>query len=316
MPIPDYQSIMLPLFRLAGDQKEHSLREAVDTLSVQFNLTTQERRALLPNGQQPIFYNRVVWAQTFMYRARLIAPTAQRHFRITRRGFEVLRRNPAKIDVKFLDQFKEFREFRALRGEQAVDTKQVTADKKQVTAEKKEVPIEPEQQPQQSMEQAYRDSRDKAVKELLGYVKGSSLGVISKILVELLTSMGYAGGRKDFIKTIGVMGNERIGLIVKEDPLGFDVIYIQARIADQLVGQTEMESFVASLQRQRAKKGIFVTTSNFSKEAFEYAAQIPHQIVLIHGDLLAQYMIDYDIGVSTLVTYEIKGANPAYFTKQ
>jgi restriction system protein len=316
MPIPDYQSIMLPLLRLAGDQREHSLREAVNTLSVQFNLTTQERRALLPNGQQPIFVNRVVWAQTFMYRAGLLAPTPQRHFRITKRGFEVLRRNPAKIDVKFLDQFKEFREFRALRGEKAVDIKQVTAEKRQVTAEKKEVPIEPEQQPQQSMEQAYRDSRDKAVKELLGYVKGSSLGVISKILVELLTSMGYAGGRKDFIKTIGVMGNERIGLIVKEDPLGFDVIYIQARIGDQLVGHTEMESFVGSLQRQRAKKGIFVTTSNFSKEAFEYAAQIPHQIVLIHGDLLAQYMIDYDIGVSTLVTYEIKGANPAYFTKQ
>lgn len=309
MPIPDYQSVMLPLLRLAGDQQEHSLREAVNTLSVQFNLTGQERRALLPNGQQPIFINRVVWAQTFMYRARLLAPTAQRHFRITRRGFEVLRRNPAKIDVKFLDQFKEFREFRALRGEKAVDTKQVTV-------EKKEVPIESEQPPQQSMEHAYRDFRDKTVRELLGYVKGSSVSVISKILVELLTSMGYAGGRKDFIKTIGKMGNERIGLIVKEDPLGFDVIYIQARIGDQVVGQAEMESFIGSLQRQQARKGIFVTTSNFSKEAFEYAAQIPHQIVLIHGDLLAQYMIDYDIGVSTLVTYEIKGPNPAYFTKQ
>jgi restriction system protein len=330
MPIPDYQSVMLPLLRLAGDQQEHTLREAVDTLSVQFNLTAQERRALLPNGQQLIFVNRVVWALTFMYRARLLAPTPRRNFRITKRGFEVLRRNPAKIDVKFLDQFKEFREFRALRGEKAVDTKQVNAEKKEVVTEKKEVvtekkevvtekkevPIEPEQPPQQSMEQAYRDFREKAVNELLGYVKRSSLSVISKILVELLTSMGYAGGRKDFIKTIGKMGNERIGLIVKEDPLGFDVIYIQATIGDQAVGQAEMESFVASLQRQRAKKGIFVTTSSFSKEAFEYAAQIPHQIVLIHGDLLAQYMIDYDIGVSTLFTYEIKGANPAYFTKQ
>jgi len=316
MPIPDYQSIMLPLLRLAGDQKEHSLREAVDTLSVQFNLTTHDRRALLANGQQPIFFNRVVWAQTFMYRAGLLTPTAKRHFRITRRGFEVLRRNPAKIDVKFLDQFKEFREFRALRGEKAVDTKQVTADKKQATTEEKEVPIEPEQPPQQSMEQAYREFRDNTVKELLAYVKRSSLSVISKILVELLTSMGYAGARKDFIKTIGKMGNERIALIVKEDPLGFEVIYIQARIGDQVVGQPEMERFVGSLQRQRAKKGVFVTTSSFSKEAFEYAAQIPHQIVLIHGDLLAQYMIDYDIGVSTLFTYEIKGANPAYFTKQ
>jgi len=316
MPIPDYQSLMLPLLRLAGDQQEHSLREAVNTLSDQFSLTAQERRALLPNGRQPIFYNRVVWAQTFMHRAGLLAPSAQRHFRITRRGFEVLKWNPAKIDVKFLDQFKEFREFRALRREKAVDTKQVTAEKEEVPADEKQVATEPEQPPHQSMEQAYRDFRNKAVKELLGYVKGSSLSVFGKILVELLTGMGYAGGRKDFIKTIGKMGDERIGLIVKEDPLGFDVIYIQARIGDQLVGQVEMESFVGSLQRQRAKKGIFVTTSSFSKEAFEYAAQIPHQIVLIHGDLLAQYMIDYDIGVSTLFTYEIKGANPAYFTKQ
>jgi restriction system protein len=302
MPIPDYQSVMLPLLRFVGDQQEHSLREAVNTLSDQFNLTVQERRVLLPNGQQPIFYNRVVWAQTFMYKAGLLAPTPRHHFRITRRGFEVLKRNPAKIDVKFLDQFKEFREFRELRRDKAAD--------------KKKVAVEPEQTPQQSMERAYRNFRDKTVKELLHYVKGSSLSLFSKILVELLTRMGYGGGRKDFIKTIGKMGNERIGLIVKEDPLGFDVIYIQARTGDKPVGQAEMERFVGCLQRQRARKGIFVTTSSFSKEAFEYAVRIPGHIVLIHGDLLAQYMIDYDIGVSTLFTYEIKKADSGYFTKQ
>ncbi len=302
MPIPDYQSVMLPLLRFVGDQREHSLREAVSILSDQFNLTVQERRALLPNGQQPIFYNRVVWAQTFMYKAGLLAPTPQRRFHITRRGLEVLKRNPAKIDVKFLDQFPEFREFRELRKEKV--------------AEKQKVSNKLEQTPQQSMERAYQEFRDKTAKELLHHIKGSSLSVFSKILVELLTRMGYAGGRKDFIKTIGKIGNERIGLIVKEDPLGFDVIYIQARKGDKPIDQAEMERFAGSFQKQRARKGIFVTTSSFSKEAFEYAAQIPHQIVLIHGDLLAQYMIDYDIGVSTLFTYEIKAANPAYFTRQ
>ena len=302
MPIPDYQSIMLPLLRFIGDQQAHSLREAVNTLSDQFNLTVQERRALLPNGQQPIFYNRVVWAQTFMHKAGLLAPTSQRHFRITRRGLEVLKRNPAKIDVKFLDQFPEFREFRELRREKAAD--------------KKKVPVELEYTPQQSMERAYQEFRDKTAKEILYYIKGSSLSLFSKILVELLTRMGYAGGRKDFIKTIGKMGNERIGLIIKEDPMGFDLIYIQARIGDKPVNQAEMERFVGSFQKQRARKGIFVTTSSFSREAFEYAIGIPGQIVLIHGDLLAQYMIDYDIGVTTLFTYEIRGADSGYFTKQ
>jgi restriction system protein len=301
MPIPDYQSLMLPLLRFAGDQQEHSLRQALNTLSDQLNLTIQERRVLLPNSRQPIFYNRLEWARVFMFKAGLLAPTPQRHFRITRRGLEVLKTNPAKIDVKFLNQFKEFREFRELTRDRA--------DKKKAAKAR-------EQTPQQSMARAYQDFRDRTVEELLGYVKGSSLSVISKILVELLTGMGYAGGGKGFIKTIGRMGNERIGIIVKEDPLGFDVIYIQATIGDKPVGQAEMERFVRSLQRQQARKGIFVTTSSFLKEAFEYAARIPHHILLIHGDLLAQYMIDYDIGVTTLFTYEIKGANSAYFAKQ
>jgi restriction system protein len=302
MPIPDFQSVMLPLLRFIGDQQEHSLRELVNTLSDHFNLTVQERRALLPNGQQRIFYNRVGWAQIFMYKAGLLAPTPKQYFPITRRGLAVLKRNPSRIDVKFLDQFPEFRQFRELRREKATDQKKAA--------------IEFEQTPQQSMERAYHDFRDKTVKELLYYIKGSSLSLFSKILVELLTRMGYAGGRKDFIKTIGKMGNERIGLIVKEDPLGFDVIYIQARIGDKLIDQAEMERFVGSFQKQRARKGIFVTTSSFSKEAFEYAVRTPGQIVLIHGDLLAQYMIDYDIGVTSLFTYEIKGADSSYFIKQ
>ena len=300
MPIPDYQTVMLPLLRFAGDQQEHSLREAIDTISDKFNLTKQERQALLPNGQQPIFHNRVGWAQTFMKKAGLLTSTRRWHFRITHRRLEVLKQNPKKIDVKFLDQFKEFREFRDLKRERLTD-QTVVATKREKT-------------PEQSLKSAYQILRNELVKQLLQRIKQSPLSLFARVVVELLTKMGYAAGRKDAIEAIRKTGDGRIRLIIKEDLLGLDTTYIQAERLENVVSRTEIRHFIGTLQRQRAKKGISKTTSNFSQEAYEYTVRIGRQLVLIHGDLLAQYMIDYNIGVSPLTTYEIKKVDSDYFT--
>ena len=302
MPIPDYQTVMLPLLRFAGDQQEHSLREAIDTISDKFNLTKQERQALLPNGQQPIFHNRVGWAQTFMKKAGLLTSTRRWHFGITHRRLEVLKQNPKKIDVKFLDQFKEFREFRDLKRERLTD-QTVVATKREKT-------------PEQSLKSAYQILRNELVKQLLQRIKQSPLSLFARVVVELLTKMGYAAGRKDAIEAIRKTGDGRIRLIIKEDLLGLDTIYIQAERLENVVSRTEIRQFIGTLQRQRAKKGISITTSNFSQEAYEYTVRIGRQLVLIHGDLLAQYMIDYNIGVSPLTTYEIKKVDSDYFTNE
>jgi restriction system protein len=302
MPIPDYQTVMLPLLRFAGDQQEHSLREAIDRVSDKFNLTKQERQALLPNGQQPIFHNRVAWAQTFMKKAGLLTSTRRWHFRITHRGLEVLKQNPNKIDVKFLDQFKEFREFRDLKRERLTD-QTVVARKRAKT-------------PEQLLKSAYQTVRNELAKQLLQRIKESPLSLFERVVVKLLHAMGYGGGRRDAIKGVGRTDSDGFGLIIKGDPLGLDTIYIQAERLESVVSRAEIRQFIGALQRQRAKEGIFIATSSFSPEAHEYSVRIDRQIVLIHGDLLAQYMIDYNIGVSPLATYEIKKVDLDYLARE
>ena len=237
-----------------------------------------------------------------MKKAGLLTSTRRWHFRITHRRLEVLKQNPKKIDVKFLDQFKEFREFRDLKRERLTD-QTVVATKREKT-------------PEQSLKSAYQILRNELVKQLLQRIKQSPLSLFARVVVELLTKMGYAAGRKDAIEAIRKTGDGRIRLIIKEDLLGLDTIYIQAERLENVVSRTEIRHFIGTLQRQRAKKGISKTTSNFSQEAYEYTVRIGRQLVLIHGDLLAQYMIDYNIGVSPLTTYEIKKVDSDYFTNE
>ena len=300
MPIPDYQTVMLPLLKFSGDRREHSLREAINTLSNHFNLTEKERQALLPNGQQPIFHNRVAWAQAYLKKASLLRSTRQGYFGITRRGFEVLKQNPEKIDVKFLDQFKEFREFRDLGREKTVEPATVAA--------------KAERMPEEVLETACQSLRKKLAQELLRHIKENSLNMFEKIVLELLAKMGYAGGQKDAIKAIDKTEGARVDFIIKQDPLGLEIICIRAERLGNVIGRPEMRQFVGALQEQRAKKGIFITTSDFSPDAHEYTLRIDRQIALVPGDLLAQYMIDYDIGVSPLATYKTKKIDSDYFT--
>ncbi|MCK4246441.1 restriction endonuclease [Candidatus Bipolaricaulota bacterium] len=303
MTIPDYQSIMLPLLKFAGDQEEHSLRQAIDSLAQEFQLSDEERKQLLPSGQQEVFNNRVAWARTYMKKAGLLDSTRRGYFRITDRGVSVLAKNPSKINVHFLEQFEEFRHFRSLRH------------KKEEKEQRQEAEIQ-ETTPGETLETAYQSLRDDLGNDLLQQIKSSSPSLFEKIVIELLVKMGYGGSRQDAGRAIGKSGDEGIDGIIKEDRLGLDIIYIQAKRWENTVCRPEIQKFAGALQGQRARKGIFITTASFSREAVDYASRIENKIVLIGGERLAQLMIDHNLGVSPMATYEVKRMDSDYFAEE
>ncbi len=302
MSIPDFQSFMLPLLRFTADQQEHSLRETIENLAQTFQLTEQERKALLPSGQQTTFDNRVSWASTHLKKAGLLESTRRSFFRITQRGLDVLSQNPPRIDVKFLEQFPEFVEFRG------------GGKKDKETASEVAMDGNSHQTPEELLEYGYQKIRQDLAQELLNRVKVSPPSFFERLVVELLVKMGYGGSRKDAGEAVGKSGDEGIDGIIKEDRLGLDVIYLQAKRWDSVVGRPEIQKFVGALHGQGAKKGVFITTSNFSNEARDYATRGDSlKIVLIDGQQLAQLMIDYDVGVAKVASYEIKKLDFDYF---
>jgi len=301
MAIPDYQSIMLPLLKFAGDKKEHSIREAIEHIANIFNLSEEERREVLPSGQQYIIDNRVCWTRTYLKKAGLLESTKRSYFKITDLGLEVLQKNPKEISVKFLEQFPQFIEFRNLRKEKGEEEK----EEKNLT-----------QTPQELLEYGYQRIKKDLASELLDFVKKSSPRFFEKLVVELLIKMGYGGSLKDAGEAIGQSGDGGIDGIIKEDKLGLDIIYIQAKRWENVVGSKEVRNFVGSLAGQKANKGVFITTSSFTRDALDYVKTIPHKVILIDGETLAQLMIENDVGVSKITSYDIKKIDSDYFEEE
>ena len=300
MTIPDFQSLMLPLVRYAADGKEYSLREAIETLADEFHLSDAERRELLPSGSQSAFDNRVGWSRTYLKKAGLLSSPRRSYFQITSRGQEVLASNPARINIGFLRQFPEFLEFQ--RG-QSKDSEVSIADGTELIT------------PEESIESAYQRARATLAADLLQTIKDCSPDFFERLVVDLLVRMGYGGTRKDAGRAIGRSGDGGIDGIINEDRLGLDVVYIQAKRWDSTsVGRPEIQKFAGALQGQRARKGIFLTTSTFSKDAQEFVSRIESKIVLMDGETIAQLMIDYGVGVNTVATYELKRVDSDYFT--
>jgi len=301
MAIPDYQSIMLPLLKLLADEQEHFLRDAIETLVEYFNLSEDERKEFLPSGLQPVFANRVGWARTYMKKAGLLESTRRGFFKITQRGMNALKENPPEINVKFLEKYSEFIKFRETRREKEDDA--VLPETENIL----------KQSPEDLLVSGYQKIRQELAEELLSQVKTCSPDFFERLVVELLVKMGYGGSRKDAGKAIGRSGDGGIDGIIKEDKLGLDVIYIQAKRWEGTVSRPEIQKFAGALQGHRAKKGIFITSSHYSKEALDYASKIDNRIVLVDGDALAQLMIDNDIGVSKIASYDIKKMDSDYF---
>ncbi len=299
MTIPDYQSIMLPLLRFVENGNEYSIRAAIDGLSEKFGLTDSEKHELLPSGQQPRFDNRVAWARSYMTKAALLESTRRGHFRITERGKEVLAKNPSAINVQFLRQFPEFVQFRAKHRE------------REETAETTET--ETIQTPGELLDAAYQKLREDLSAEILKSVKECPPSFFERLVIDVLVNMGYGGSRKEAGKAVGRSGDEGIDGIINEDRLGLDVIYIQAKRWQATIGRPEIQKFAGALQGRRAKKGIFITTSDFSREARDYVEKIDAKIVLIDGEQLAQLMIDHNVGVTLVTSYETKKIDSDYF---
>ena len=303
MPIPDFQSLMRPLLEAHVDGKEHLNRDLVAHLGEQFNLTEEERREMLPSGGARLFDNRIGWAKSHITQAGLLISPRRAISVITDRGREALRLQPERIDLRVLNGFEEYREFRS-RRKNAEDEETETS----------ETEIQDAQTPEELLENAYLQVRRQIEAELLAQIKSAPPEFLERVVVDLVVRMGYGGSRKDAGEALGRSGDEGIDGIIKEDPLGLDIIYLQAKRWEGTVGRPEIQKFAGALQGQRARKGIFITTSTFSSDALEYTSRIETKIILIDGPRLAKLMFDHGVGVATASNYEVKRIDSDYFT--
>lgn len=297
MPVPDFQSIMLPLLQFAADGKEKKFSEAIDFIAAHFKLTQEERAELLPSGNQSRFDNRVGWSRTHLKNAGLIEYVRRGVFKISNRGQEVLAQKPKIINLKFLNQFPEFVEFRkrreAVEPSPAVQIAGVT--------------------PEEQMAHLAQELRTKLADELLEQIKTMNPYRFERLVLDLLLAMGYGGSREEAATVTQKSGDEGIDGLINEDRLGLDCIYIQAKRWQNSVGRPEIQSFVGALAGKHATKGIFLTTSSFSSGAIEFAKSVSQRVILIDGARLAELMIQHNVGVSKAYAYEVKRIDGDYF---
>lgn len=305
--IPDFQTIMYPFLSYMGEGKEYSLGELIDYLDGVFHLSKEERKQLLPSGTQLLFSNRVQWARLYLDRAILIDTPKKATYTITPRGLKVLREKPNRIDRKYLMQFTEFAEF--IKG--ATRGAKKDPQESNSTGNNEEL-----RTPEEIIEEAYQTIKFELAQQILKNLNNSKPRFFEILVIDLLLAMGYGGSKGDVAEIRGRSGDEGIDGVIKEDKLGLDVVYIQAkRWKDTVVGRPEIQKFVGALKGQRARKGIFITTSKFSKEAADYAGRLDDSVVLMDGVRLAELMIEHGIGVSVSTSYEIKRLDSDYFAE-
>ncbi|PWD98244.1 restriction endonuclease [Marinilabilia rubra] len=302
MAVPDYQSIMLPLLKMVADGKEYRIREIIELLSNEFNLSPEDRRELLPSGSQPLFDNRVNWANTYLKKAGLLHSENRGHVQITEQGRDVLKKKPSRIDNAFLKKFSSFNQFINR------DQKSIKEDADQGTPEEKS-----DKTPEEELENAWKSLNKTLASDLLDKVKEISPAKFEQLVIDLLLSMGYGGSRQEAGNLVGRTGDGGIDGIINEDRLGLDKIYLQAKRWENTVPIKEVRDFAGALLAQKARKGVFITTSDFPKSAYEFAHDIDRNIVLINGIRLAELMIEFKMGVSVKETYQVKEIDSDYF---
>ena len=303
MAVPDFQSVMLPLLDIMGDSAEHGIAEVIEGLGDRLGLSPNDRKELLPSETDVKFDNRVRWAAFYLRKAGLLYRPSRGKIRITERGQQILKTAPGRIDVKFLKQFPDFQEFQ--KGTKKDGTEDVTVTSEEVHST-----------PEETLEASYVNLRQTLAEELIDRVKKCPPKFFEKLVVDLLVSMGYGGSRKDAGQAVGQSGDDGIDGIIKEDKLGLDVVYLQAKRWEATVGRPVVQAFAGSLEGQRARKGVLITTSQFSQEAKDYVSRIEKKIILIGGEELAQLMIDHGIGVTEVRTYSVRKMDLDYFDEE
>lgn len=300
MPVPDFQTLMLPVLRLHRDGSEHPLRELNDLPAKEFRLTEDELAESLPSGRQSRFANRVGWARTYLAKAGLLNLPSRGLSQLTERGRTVLDSNPPRIDIGFSERFDEFLVFRCSQRDGATPISEIA----QQTA----------LDPYELLEQSDNALRLTVLDDLLTRVKTMHPSKFEQLVVDLLVEMGYGGTREDAGRAVGRSGDGGIDGTINEDPLGLDIIYIQAKRWQGTVGRPKVQAFAGSLEGQRAGKGVFITTSRFSPDAEEYVTRIEKEIVLVDGQRLAALMLEHGIGVTTLYDIAVQRVDQDFFS--
>lgn len=304
MAIPDFQSCMLPVMQLSTDGRDHRVADLYQQLAERFELTEADLAEQLPSGRAPLFYNRVAWAVFHLRKAGLLETPRRSFVRITAAGREAVDLGPDRIDLKFLKRYPAFVEFRTRKAD--------GSDSEAATEEILEAATET---PRELLERSYQQLRGELASEVALALKSADPAKFERIVVELLVRMGYGGNLVDAGRAIGRSGDEGIDGVIKEDHLGLDNIYVQAKKWEGTVGRPEIQKFAGALQGQRARKGVFITTSEFSKDAREYVQRIEAKIVLIDGKTLCELMIDFNVGVNPTERFELKRIDLDFFSE-
>lgn len=300
MSVPTFQQITLPLLRFANDGKVHAIQESLPIVAEQLGVSDADANEMLPSGTQTRYYNRFTWAITYLRNAGLLTSPQRGRFQITDRGRQVLQENPQRIDLEYLKRFPEFREFRE-RGRAENMDGQTQEDSALETT------------PEEAIESGFQEYSQQLAVDLLDRVKACSPSFFERLVVELLVKMGYGGTRSDAGRATKRSNDGGIDGIIKEDRLGLDTVYIQAKRWEAAVGRPLVQAFAGSLEGVRARKGVMITTSRFSDDAQEYVDRIEKKIVLIDGKTLAGLMVEHGVGVSVVNTYQICRIDNDYF---
>lgn len=302
MAIPNFQSFMLPLLKLAS-HGEVRISDAVNCLADEFCLTPDERAELLPSGKQTVFSNRVNWAKSHLLKACLVEATKRAHFIITKRGSEVLAQNPSRIDIKFLSQFEEYRQFRQVAANGEEESIGDQSDSQDTHT------------PDEVIRLAHQRIEATLGQELLERILAAPPTFFEQLIVTLLISMGYGGSAKDAGRALGKSGDDGVDGVIDQDALGLDRVYVQAKryAIGNNIGSGAIRDFFGSLDRHKAAKGLFVTTSSFSSSAKETAEYLSKRIVLIDGAMLTKLMIRYNVGCRIEETLYLKKVDEEFF---
>jgi len=302
MPVPDYQSLMAPVLSALADGGDHSLAKLRTVLAERLGLTEEDLQAKIPSGT-PLFANRLHWAVTYMYQAGLLSRPKRGVVRITGRGRKVAAAHPDRVDVGVLSEFPEFIEFksRSHAPRQSSQTSQPELAKTETT-------------PREAVSTAVDEANAAVAAEVLDRVRQREPAFLERLVLAVLTAMGY-GGAAGAAEHLGKSGDEGLDGVIRQDPLGLDRIYVQAKRygASRAVGRPEIQEFVGALHGAQADRGIFITTSRFTPEATTYADRVAARVVLIDGAALSALMVRHNIGVQDQQRYVIKRVDEDFF---
>ena len=308
MALPTYEDVMLPVLQILEASGPRHRRELVAAVTDALHLSEAERQQTLASGKATVILSRVGWALAYLKQARVVESPSRGVYQLTDRGKDVLARKPSRIGGEFLSQFPEFLDF--LQRARAATAEKVDAGG---TVQSAVAAASDSASPEEALDAAYGRLRTGLEEELLEAVKTAPPVFFEQLVIDLLVRMGYGGSRTDAARAVGRAGDGGIDGVIDEDRLGLDVIYVQAKRWDAAVGRPEIQKFAGALQGQRARKGIFITTSNFTREAEDYAQRIENRIILIDGRRLARLMFDFDVGATPRSTYTVKQLDSDYF---